>query len=151
MVDYLYCTYEDSWLCMRGFHRHGFPMLLWDALGQMGYGEEVPEYRGRLNMEHGLPRCEVYVDIRSHHVFPDGNPWFMWVIRNDIDDAMEKTAHAALTALCSQRPPDTVDTPISLYPIQDRSDPEWTTHIDEACNIFQDHYHAGWAYMMRYA
>jgi DUF1365 family protein len=75
----------------------------------------------------------------------------MWVIGNDIDDAMEKTAHAALTALCSQRLLDTVDTPISLYPIQDRSDPEWTTHIDEACNIFQDHYHAGWAYMMRYA
>jgi hypothetical protein len=77
MVDYLYCTYEDGWLCTRGFHHHSFPMLLWDALGQMGYGEEVPEYCGRLNMEHGLPRCEVYVDIRSHHVFPDGNPWSM--------------------------------------------------------------------------
>jgi hypothetical protein len=39
----------------------------------------------------------------------------------------------------------------SLYLIQDSSDPEWKTHVDEACNIFQDHYHDGWAYMARYA
>jgi hypothetical protein len=30
-------------------------MLLWDALMQTGYREEVPEYRGRLYMEHVLP------------------------------------------------------------------------------------------------
>jgi hypothetical protein len=23
--------------------------------------------------------------------------------------------------------------------------------MDKACNVFQDHYHAGWAYMARYA
>jgi hypothetical protein len=23
--------------------------------------------------------------------------------------------------------------------------------MDEACNVFQNHYHAGWAYMARYA
>jgi hypothetical protein len=126
-------------------------MLLWDALVQTGYGEEVPEYRGQLNMEHGLPRYEVYVDIRFHPVFPDGSPWSMWVIKNHMDDAMEKVAHAVLTNLCSQRLPDTASTPISLYPIQDHSDPEWMTRMDEACNVFQDHYHVGWAYMMRYA
>jgi hypothetical protein len=102
-------------------------------------------------MEHGLPRCEVYVDIWSHTVFSDGSIWSMWVIGNDMDDAMEKAAHMVLTTLCSQCLLDTVSTSISLYPIHDRSDPEWTTHIDEACNVFQDHYHGGCAYMVRYA
>jgi hypothetical protein len=32
MVDYSYCTYEDSWFRMRGLHHHSFPMLLWDTL-----------------------------------------------------------------------------------------------------------------------
>jgi hypothetical protein len=120
-------------------------MLLWDALVQTGYGEEVPQYRGRLYLEHGLPHCEVYVDIWSHPVFPDGSPWSTSVIGNNMDDAMEKAAHATLTAMCSQRLQDTAGMPISLYSIQDRSDPKWTACIDEVCNVFQDHYHAGWA------
>jgi hypothetical protein len=73
MVDYLYCTFEDSWLRTRGLHHHDFPMLPWDALVQIGYGEEVPEYCGQLYEEHGLPRYEVHVDIPSHPVFPDGS------------------------------------------------------------------------------
>jgi hypothetical protein len=151
MVDYSYCTYKDGWLRTRGLHRHGFPMLLWDTLMQTGYREEVPEYSGRLYMEHGLPRCEVYIDIQSHPVFPDGSPWSTWLIRSDMDDAMEKAAHLALTTLCSKRLLDTADMPILLYLIQDRSNPEWMTHMAMACNVFQDHYHAGWAYMVRYA
>jgi hypothetical protein len=114
---------------------------------QTGYVQEAPEYCG-LYMEHDLPCCEVYVDIRSHPMFPDGSLWSMWVIENDI---MEKAAHAVLTSLCSQCLQDTTGTPISLYLIQDLSDLEWTTCIEEACTIFQDHYHAGWAYMARYA
>jgi hypothetical protein len=150
MVDYSYCTYEDGWLHTRGLHHHSFPMLLWDTLMQTGYREEVPEYRGLHYVVHGLPRSEVYINIWPHPVFPDGSSRYTWVIRNDIDDAMEKAAHLALTTLCSQRLLDTTGTPILLYPIQDRSDPEWTVHMDEACNAFQDHYHAGWAYMVRY-
>jgi hypothetical protein len=84
-------------------------------------------------------------------MFPDGTPWSTWVIGNDVDDAMEKATHTALTALCSQRLPDTVGTPISLYLIQDCSDPEWMSCMDKECNVFQDHYHAGWAYMARHA
>jgi hypothetical protein len=37
----------------------------------------------------------------------------------DMDDAMEKAAHMALTALCSQYLAATAGMPISLYPIQD--------------------------------
>jgi hypothetical protein len=122
MADYSYYTFEDGWLHTRGLHCHDFPLLLQDTLVQIGYGVQVLEYRGRLYEENGLPRCEVYIDIRSHPVFPDGSLWSTWVVRNDMDDAMEKAAHVPLTALCSQNLPATTGTPISLYLIQDHSD-----------------------------
>jgi hypothetical protein len=43
----------------------------------------------------------------------------MWAIRADMDDAMERAAHMALTALFSQNLDATAGTPITLYPIQD--------------------------------
>jgi hypothetical protein len=49
-------------------------MLLWDALVQAGYGDTPLEYFGQLFEEHGLQRYEVYVDIPSHPMFPDGRP-----------------------------------------------------------------------------
>jgi hypothetical protein len=54
MGDYSYCTFEDGRLHTRGLHCHDFSLLLWDALVQTGYGDEVPEYYGRLFEEHGL-------------------------------------------------------------------------------------------------
>jgi hypothetical protein len=38
-------------------------MFFWGALVWTGYGDEVSEYRGRLYVEHGLPLCEIHVDI----------------------------------------------------------------------------------------
>jgi hypothetical protein len=96
---------------------HDFPQLLWDALVQNGYGDEVLEYYGRLFEEHGLQRCEVYVDIPSHLVFPDGSAWSTWVIENNMHEVMEKATHMPLTALCSKNKLATAGTPISLYPI----------------------------------
>jgi hypothetical protein len=142
MGNYSYCTFVNGRLRMRGLHHHGIPLLLWDALVQTGYGDRAPEYYSRLYKEHGLEHCEVYVDIPSHPVFPDGSPWLTWAIRADMDDAMEKTAHMALTALCSQNLAATAGTPISLYPIQVRSDLEWKAHMDEVGNVFQVHYNS---------
>jgi hypothetical protein len=68
-----------------------------------------------------------------------------------LDDAMDKAAHMALTALCSQNMPTTVGMAISLYPIQDHCDPEWKARLDEASNIFLDHHPSGWVYMASYA
>jgi hypothetical protein len=136
MGDYSYYTFEDGQLRMRGLYHHGFPLLLWDALVQTSYGDEVPVYYGWHFEEHSLQHCEVYIDIPSHPVFPDGSPCSVWVIGNDIDDTLEKVAHMALTALCSQNLPATTCMPISLYLIQDRSDPEWKARMDEASNIF---------------
>jgi hypothetical protein len=149
--DYSYCTFKNGRLRTRGLHRHGFPLLLWDALVQTGYGDKAPEYYCRFDEEHGLQRCEVYVDIPFHPVVPDGSPWSMWAIGADMDDAMEKAAHMALTTLCSQNLATTAGTPISLYPIQDLSNLEWKAHMDEVGNVFQVHYHSGWAYMTGYA
>jgi hypothetical protein len=56
MEDYSYCTFEDGRLRTRGLHRYGFPLLLWDALMQTGYGDDVPEYYEWLFEEHGLQR-----------------------------------------------------------------------------------------------
>jgi hypothetical protein len=136
MGDYSYCTFKNGRLRMRGLHYHGFPLLLWDALVQTGYGDRAPEYYGRLYEEHGLQRCEVYVDISSHPMFPDRSPWSTWAIGADMDDDMEKAAHMALTALCSQNLAATAGTPISLYPIQDRSDLGWKALMDEVGNVF---------------
>jgi hypothetical protein len=151
MGDYSYCTFENGRLRTRGLHHHDLSLLLWDALVQTGYGDRTQEYYGRLYEEHGLQRCEVYIDISSHLVFPDGSPWSTWAIGADMDDAMEKAAHMALTVLCSQNLDTTAGMPISLYPIQDRSDPEWKARMDEVGNVFKVHYHSGWVYMARYA
>jgi hypothetical protein len=67
----------------------------------------------------------------------------MRAIGTDMDDGIEKAAHMALTALCSENLAATAGMPISLYPIQDRSDPEWKARMDEVSNVFQVHYHSG--------
>jgi hypothetical protein len=150
MGDYSYCSFEDGRLRTWGLHHHGFSILLWDALVQTGYRDTPPEYYSRLFEEHSMQHYEVYVDIPSHLVFPDGILWSMWAIRVDMSDAMEKAAHMALTTLCSQNLPITAGTSISLYPIQDRFDPEWRAHMDEASNFHQVHHHSGWVYMSHY-
>jgi hypothetical protein len=113
MGDYLYYTFENGHLRMRGLHHHDFPLLLWDALVQTSYGDRAPEYYDRLYEEHYLHRREVYVDIPSHPVFPNGSPWSTWVIGANMSDAMEKAAHMVLTALCSQNLAATAGTLIS--------------------------------------
>jgi Tfp pilus assembly protein PilO len=126
-------------------------MLLWDTLVQTGYGDTPPEYYDRLFEEHDLQHCEVYVEILSHPVFPDGSPWSTWAIGADMSDAMEKAAHMALTTLCSQNLSATAGTPILLFLIQDRSDPKWKAHMDEASSLYRVHHHSGWTYMAHYA
>jgi hypothetical protein len=68
-----------------------------------------------------------------------------------MDDAMEKSTHMALTALCLQNLAATAGMPISMYPIQGRSDPEWKARMDEVGNVFQVLDHSDWAYMAGYA
>jgi hypothetical protein len=41
MIDYSYYTFEDGWLPTRGLYYQNFPLLMWDALVQTGYGNGV--------------------------------------------------------------------------------------------------------------
>jgi hypothetical protein len=58
---------------------------------------QSPEYNSQLYEEHDWlwgqspewQRCEVYADIPSHPVFPDGSPWSTWPIGADMDDATD--------------------------------------------------------------
>jgi hypothetical protein len=84
-------------------------------------------------------------------MFPNGSTWSTWAIGVDMDYDKEKAAHMALTALCSHNLVATIGTPISPYPIQDHSNAEWKAHMDVVGNVFQVHYHSGWAYMAGYA
>jgi hypothetical protein len=77
MGDHSYYTFKNGRLRTRGLPHHGFPLLLWDALVQTGYGDRALEYYGRHYEEHGLQHCVVYVDILSHPMFPDGSLWSM--------------------------------------------------------------------------
>jgi hypothetical protein len=126
-------------LVHEGLHHHGFPLLLWNALVQTGYGDRAQEYYSQLYEKHGLQHCEVYIDIPSHPMFPNGSPWSTWAIGANMYDAMEKPAPMALTTMCSQKLGATAGTHVSLYPIQDSSDPEWKARMDEVGNIFQVH------------
>jgi hypothetical protein len=54
MGDYSYCSFEDDRMRTWGMHHHGFPMLLWDALVQIGYGDTPLEYYDWLFEEQGL-------------------------------------------------------------------------------------------------
>jgi hypothetical protein len=54
MGDYSYCTFKNGHFYMRGLHCHGFPLLLWDALMQTGYGDRAREYYSQLYEEHRL-------------------------------------------------------------------------------------------------
>jgi hypothetical protein len=52
-------------------------------------------------------------------------PWTGAIIGSEADNAVEKMAHLALTAMCEQRLADTADTPIALFLIRDQEDPAW--------------------------
>jgi hypothetical protein len=49
-------------------------------------------------------------------------PWTGAVVGGDWDDAVEKMAHVALTAMCEQRLADMTDTRIALFSIWDQED-----------------------------
>ena len=95
--DYPHCDLgDDGWLRTDGLHRPAFTQLLWDALVRFGY-EDAPTYRGRMYREYGLHRCEVHVDIPFNPAHPDWMAWSTWAIGSDMEDALKKVAHAALT------------------------------------------------------
>jgi hypothetical protein len=116
MDDYPHCTLSDKhWLRTTGRHRQGFPQVLLCALVQLGYDGSIPVYHGKPFQAHKMMCCGVPVEKPI-------NPTSLWtrvVIGGDMDDAVEKMAHMALSAMCEQHLVDTANTPITLFPIRD--------------------------------
>jgi hypothetical protein len=75
-------------------------------------------------------------------------PWTGAVVGGNLDDAIKKMAHVALTVMCEQRLADMVDTPFALFPIWDQEEPEWRQCLEAACDLTREQFNAGWAQMV---
>jgi hypothetical protein len=78
------------------------------ALIRLSYDGLIPVYRFQA---HGLNVCEVLVEIPLDPTAP----WKGAVIGSEVDDAIEKMAHVALTSLCERSLATITDTPIALF------------------------------------
>jgi hypothetical protein len=63
------------------------------------------------------------VDIPPHPSDPSLMAWFTMATEDDLDDALEGATHLALTKFCERHLPDTIGTPVALFPIRDVGNP----------------------------
>jgi hypothetical protein len=77
------------------------------------------------------PRYEVYVDIQSHPMFPDGSPGYQERNGKHHGEGCSGGAHGpVLTAPAKHRG----HAHLAIHNLG-LLDPKWTTRMDEACNI----------------
>jgi hypothetical protein len=121
MDDYSHCSLgEDGSLHITGRQRLGFPRELLSAIIYLGYNRPILAYRCLPFQAHGLNVCEVGVEIP----FVPMSPWTGSVIGSEIDHAVEKMAHVALTSLCECSLIATANMPIALFPIHNQEELE---------------------------
>jgi hypothetical protein len=77
-------------------------------------------------------------------------PWTGAIIGSEIDDAVEKMAHMALTSLCELNLTTTTTISTALFSIHDQEDPDWQQCLEAMCNIESPHFSAGWAEIDKY-
>ena len=148
MDDYPHCSLgEDGRLRTTGLHRPGFTRVLWDTLLRLGYDGPAPRYRCRPFQAHGLHACEARVEIP----FDPTVPWTGAVIGSEVDDAVEKLAHAALTSLCERSFAATAAMPVALFPIRDQEDSDWQQRLEAISDLKSPRFSAGWAAMAKYS
>jgi hypothetical protein len=114
---------------------------------RLGYDGPIPVYRCHPFQAHGLNVCEVRVEIP----FDPTAPWKGAVIGREINDAIEKMAHVALTLLCESSLTATADTPIALFPIQNQDEPEWQQCHETVCDITSPLFSTGSTEMAKYS
>jgi hypothetical protein len=147
MNDYPYCSLsEDGSLRSMGQHRLGFLRVNWDALIRLGYDEPILLYHCRRIQAHGLNMCEVRVEIP----FNPTAPWMGVVVSSELDDAVKKMAHTALTSLCERKLATTTDMLIVPFPIHDQEDPVWQQCLESMSDHDGPHFSVGWAAMVKY-
>jgi hypothetical protein len=122
MNDYPHVSItEDGMLCSTGQHHLGFPRVLYVVLLHLDYNGDVPVYRCRMSMAHGLDRCEDSMMIPL-------NPMELWmgiVIGTKLDDIIEQAMQVTLTTLCESHLAATEEMQITLFPIRNQGDPVW--------------------------
>jgi hypothetical protein len=132
MSDYPHITItEDGRLCSTSHHRSGFPRVLYNALLHLGYNEDVPVYRARMSMAHGLDQCDVNVTIPLNTV--------------------EQTTQVALTSLFGSCLTNTAVVPITLFPTHCQGDPMWQQCLEAISDPEGPYFHAGMTAMAEYA
>jgi hypothetical protein len=77
--------------------------------------------------------------------------WRGAIIGNEVDDAVEKMAHVALTFLFECSLAATADTLIALFPIQNQDEPEWHQRHEAVCDLTSPNFSAGSALLAKYA
>jgi hypothetical protein len=151
MDDYPYATLRaNGWFRCEGLHRPSFLTLLQDVLHCFGY-TGTPAYRGRPYHHFGLGRCKVHVDILTHPIDPTMMAWFTMARGDDLDDTLERAAHHALTEFCESHLSILDDTTITVLPIQNEGNTEWSERMAAVGNPELPTHHAGWALMARYS
>jgi hypothetical protein len=146
--DYPHVTIaEDGRLCSTGQHCPGFPRVLYDSLLYLSYNMDVPVYRARMFMAHGLDQCEVSVTIPLNPV----EPWMATVIGVELDDTVEQIAQVAFTSLCGSHLANTTTMPIALFLTRYQGDPVWQQRLEATSNPEGLLFHASMAAMAGYA
>jgi hypothetical protein len=72
------------------------------------------------------------------------------IIGSELDDAIEKMAHAALTLLCKSHLTATTEMLVLLFVIHDLEDPMWQQRLQAVSDLESPRFDTGWAAMAKY-
>jgi hypothetical protein len=78
-------------------------------------------------------------------------PWTRLIIGSEIEDAIEKMAHVALTSLCECILATTTTMPIALFSIHDQENPVWQQCLTVVSDMVSPHFSTSWAEMAKYS
>jgi hypothetical protein len=147
MDDYPYAVLgADGWLRCDGLHCPDFPTLLRDMVHHFNY-MWGPAYHGRMYRE----RCEVHMDVSAHPSDSSMMTWFTTATGDDLSDTLERAAYRALTEFCKRHLPGLASTVVALFLVRDEGGLMWSECLAAAFDPALLSYHAGWAFMARYA
>jgi hypothetical protein len=84
--DYPHITIAvDGRLCSMSQHQPRFLRVLYDTLLHLSYNKDVPVYRGRMSIAHGLDQCKVSMTIPLNLA----EPWMAIAIGVELEDTVK--------------------------------------------------------------
>jgi hypothetical protein len=81
-------------------HWEGFSKILWDTIRIFHY-RYPPQYKGRVYIEVGVPRCRASVTVLQHPIL-EWQSIEIEVVGYHLVDAFEAAALKAITTFCEQ-------------------------------------------------